>query len=174
MNKMMIRTLIIAVPLAMTVSFASTSYAFFDNAVKINWSDVPAAAQNTITANINGGKVYEVEKENEDGNASYEIKAKTAGDEKMKLKVNESGKLTELKYSSKDEENVAWSAIPAAVQKTITAYSDGNNVGEIEKETKAGRSVYEVKVKTSDDHTIKMKVEENGQLRELQTGKFLF
>ena len=174
MKKSTFRSLIIVLPVAMTFSFASASYAFFDNSVKIDWSAVPAAAQNTVNANINGGKPYEVEKETEDGKDIYKVKAKTASDLKVRLKVDESGKLTGLRYAGSRDEEIAWSKVPDAVQKTITANLYGSKVDKIEKETKAGRYLYEIKAKTSDDHTIKMKVDENGQLQELKTGKSLF
>ena len=141
---------------------------------KVKWSDVPASVQKTITANAHGGKVDEVEKETKDGKFVYEVKVKTSDNQKIKMKVVEDGTLTAFRYGHKEEKDVSFSEVPKAVQKTITDNARGAKVDKVEKETKNGETLYEAKVKASDDRETEIKVNENGDLRELKTEKDFF
>lgn len=62
------------------------------------------------------------------------------------------------------ETKVEWSDVPAAVQKAITAHSDGGKVDEVEKEAHGKTEIYEAKVNTSDDGALKLKVTDAGKL----------
>jgi uncharacterized membrane protein YkoI len=168
------KALLMALPLFAVIGFASPSYALFDKEAKIQWSEVPAVVQKTVNAQAKDGKVDEVEKETKSNTAVYEVKINTKDDGILKLKVEESGKLVGLRYKNKGEEDIEWSKVPAAVQKTISVYSDGNTASKVEKETKEGGAVYEAKIKTSDGKVIKMKVGSDGKLRELETEKDWF
>ena len=168
------KALFMALPLLAAVAFSTPGYALFDKEVKVQWADVPAAVQKAITANADGGKVDEVEKEMKGKTAVYEAKVNTSDDGRIKLKVAASGKLLGLHYKNKGDEDIAWDKVPEAVQKTITAYADGKKVDKVEKESTEGGSLYEAKVKDADGKTIKMKVTDEGKLRELETGKDWF
>lgn len=67
---------------------------------KIQWVNVPAVVQNTITANSGDGKIEEIEKETETKNGRqitvYEAKVKKPDGKKIKIKVSKDGKLIEL------------------------------------------------------------------------------
>ena len=141
---------------------------------KVQWSAVPAAVQKTITDNAHGGKVDEVEKESKDGKDIYEVKIKTSDNQKIKMKVEGDGRLTEFRYGHKEGTDVSLSDVPKAVQKTITDNAHGSKVDKVEKETKNGETVYEAKVKTSDGKETEIKVNENGDLRELKTERDFF
>ena len=141
---------------------------------KVKWSDVPAAVQKTITANAHGGKVDKVEKETKDGKSVYEVKVDTSDNQKIKMKVDEDGTLTAFRYGHKEEKDVSFSEVPKAVQKTITENARGAKVEKVEKETKNGETLYEAKVKAADDKETEIKVNENGDLRELKTEKDFF
>ena len=168
------KALLMALPLFAVIAFATPSYALFEKEVKVQWSDVPAVVQKTINAQLNGGKVDEVEKEAKGKTAVYEAKVDTKENGTLKLKVEESGKLIGLHYKNKEDEDVEWSKVPAAVQKTIAAYADGQTAKKVEREIKEGRAIYEAKIKTSDGKMIKMKVGDDGKLRELETEKEWF
>ena len=146
----------------------------FSKEVKVQWSDVPVAVQKTITANAHGGKADEVEKEIKGGKAVYEVKVKTSDNQKIKMKVGEDGALTEFRYGHKEGTDVSLSDVPKAVQKTITDNAHGGKIDKVEKETKNGETVYEAKVKTSDDNVMEIKANENGDLRELKTERDFF
>jgi len=68
---------------------------------KVNWSQLPAAVQKTITDNAGGGKIEEIEKETKthDGKTVtvYEAEVKKPGGKKIEIKVGEDGRLIELK-----------------------------------------------------------------------------
>lgn len=70
-----------------------------DKEEKIQWSDVPAVVQKTITGR-RGGKVEEIEKETETkGNKTvtvYEAEVRKPDNEKVETKVGEDGKLIEI------------------------------------------------------------------------------
>ena len=67
---------------------------------KVQWSELPAAVQKTITDNAGGGKVEEIEKEtkSKDGKTIivYEAEVKKPDGKKVEIKVGEDGKLIEL------------------------------------------------------------------------------
>jgi len=146
----------------------------FGNEEKVQWSAVPESVQKTITAYAHGGKVDEVEKENKEGKAIYEAKVKTPDDQKIKMKVEEDGTLVAFKYGHKEEKDVSFSDISKAAQKTISDLAHGANIKEVEKETRNGETLYEAKVKASDDRETEIKVNETGDLRELKTEKDFF
>lgn len=175
MTRTPIKALIIALPFAMTVAFATPGYALFDKESKIKWSDVPPAVQKTVKAHANGGKVDEVEKEAKSGEkAVYEFSVKAPGDQQLMLKVDESGRLVALKYQGEEEQDIAWAKVPEAVKKTIAAHTGGKTAEKVEREMHDGKAVYEAKIKTSDDHVVRLKVGDDGRLRELETRKEWF
>ncbi|GAB1719241.1 MAG: hypothetical protein NTAFB09_09720 [Nitrosospira sp.] len=78
---------------SITVGLAATAFA--DE--KVQWSDVPAAVQKTITENAGGGKIEEIEKETETINGKkmpiYEAEVRKKDGSKIEIKVGEDGKL---------------------------------------------------------------------------------
>ncbi len=74
--------------------------------VKVQWADVPAAAQKTIQKMIDdhaeGGKVGEIERETKtkDGKkiTIYEADVKMPDGKKVEIEVREDGKLMEFEY----------------------------------------------------------------------------
>jgi hypothetical protein len=55
--------------------------------VKVQWADIPAAVQKTITDHAEGGKVEEIERE-----------TKTRDGKKIEIEVRKDGKLMEFEY----------------------------------------------------------------------------
>ena len=123
----------------------------------VAWENVPAAVQNTITANANGGTIGRIEKENEKGVTTYEAKIKGSNGEKMEVEAATDGTLVET------ETIVKWNDIPPAVQNTITANAHGGKVGKVEQETEKGVTTYEAKVK-ADNKKIEINVATDGTL----------
>jgi hypothetical protein len=78
------------------LSFAAPSFA--DE--KVQWSDVPAAVQKTITENAGGGKIEEIEKETkmigEKRTPIYEADVRKPDGSKIEIKVREDGKLIKI------------------------------------------------------------------------------
>ena len=64
---------------------------------KVQWSDVQAAVQKTITENAGGGKIEEIEKETETIGGKrttlYEADVKKTDGSEIEIKVGEDGKL---------------------------------------------------------------------------------
>jgi uncharacterized membrane protein YkoI len=78
--------------------FATSAFAGKEE--KVQWSELPAAVQKTITDNAGGGKVEDIEKEtkSKDGKTItiYEAEVKKPDGKKVEIKVGEDGKLIEL------------------------------------------------------------------------------
>jgi hypothetical protein len=62
-----------------------------------------------------------------------------------------------------NQQNVAMSDMPAAVQKTIQDNFDGGTIIQTAKETEEGNTVYEAYVKKSGGEEAEIKVAENGK-----------
>jgi hypothetical protein len=86
-------TMIAAVVLPVAMAFAAPAFA----EKKVQWSDVPAAVQKTITENAGGGKIEEIEKETETIGGKktpiYEVDVRKLDGSKIEIKVGEDGKL---------------------------------------------------------------------------------
>ncbi len=88
--------LLIALPI--TMAYAASSFAGKEE--KVQWSQVPAAVQKTITKHARGGKIEEIEKETEtkDGKSVtvYEAKIKKPDGKEFEIEVGEDGKLIKI------------------------------------------------------------------------------
>lgn len=86
------------VAIFLPVALALSTLAFADE--KVQWSDVPAAAQKTITENSGQGAIEEIEKETEmiSGKKTtiYEADVRQPDGKKIEIKVSEDGKLIEI------------------------------------------------------------------------------
>jgi uncharacterized membrane protein YkoI len=133
-----------------------------ENEQTVDWKNVPAAVQTTITANANGGKVGKIETETEKGVTTYEAKVK-AGDDKSEIEVAADGTLLET------ETKLELDDVPAAVQSTITANAGGGKVKKIEKETEKGVTTYEAKVEAAGDKKLEIKVAADGTLIKVES-----
>lgn len=84
--------------LVLPIALALATSAFADE--KVQWSDVPAAVQKTITENSGGGKIEEIEEETEtiDGKRTpiYEADVRKKDGSKIEIKVREDGKLIKI------------------------------------------------------------------------------
>jgi hypothetical protein len=166
-----IKALMIAMPFAL-ISFAGVGAAFADT---IQWSDVPMAAQSAITKYAEGGKVNKIDKDMKRDQTFFEADILKPDGERIKLEVRSDGQLTELKHRSKlFDENISWSSVPAGVQAMITSLTQGGKVDKVEKEVKDGETIYDAKIKKSDDTIMDVKIDEHGALRELDTRKEWF
>ena len=63
-----------------------------------------------------------------------------------------------------DEVKVTLDQLPAPVRKTIEEQSAGGKIQEIEKETEAGKTVYEAEVRMTDGKDYEVTVGEDGKL----------
>src|SRR5262245_15711405 len=68
-----------------------------------------------------------------------------------------------------NEQKIALTDMPAAVQKTIQDNLGGGTITETAKETKEGKTVYQAHIKKSGGEEVEIKVAENGKL--LDVGK---
>ena len=67
---------------------------------KVQWSSLPTIVQETITENIDNGKIKEIEKETKTKNGKpvtvYEVEVKKSDGKEVKIKVGENGKLIKV------------------------------------------------------------------------------
>jgi hypothetical protein len=75
-----------------------------ENEQTVDWKNVPAAVQNTITANANGGTVTKVEQKTKDGATVYEADVKGTDGKESEVKVGADGKLIKVKVEDQEKE----------------------------------------------------------------------
>jgi uncharacterized membrane protein YkoI len=83
---------LIALPMSMAFAAASCT-----DKKEIQWTDVPAAVQKTITENAGAGKVKEVKKEIKGGKTIYDADVKMPDGKKIDIEIGEDGTLIEVK-----------------------------------------------------------------------------
>ena len=114
------------------------------------FSELPAAVQATVKAEAPNAKIDDIDKERRSGRMVYEI---TFADEghNPKLHVAEDGTivkeeawLNEKAGAEADGIGVQFTDLPAAVQSTIKQRAPSAKIDDIDKETRTGRTVYEV------------------------------
>ncbi|MGH8684277.1 MAG: hypothetical protein ACREUM_02895 [Nitrosospira sp.] len=88
--------------LALSITMAYAALSFAGNEEKVEWSQVPAAVQKTITEHSGGGKIEEIKKETKDKDNKpvtvYEAKVKKPGGKKFEIEVGEDGKLIKIDH----------------------------------------------------------------------------
>ncbi len=93
--------LLLSIALPVAMAWAGPVFAGSDD-VKVQWADVPAAVQKTITDHAEDGKVEKIEKETKtkDGQkvVIYEADVRTPDGKKIEIEVREDGKLLEFEY----------------------------------------------------------------------------
>jgi hypothetical protein len=89
-------------PVILTLVMACATSSFAGEATEIKWSQVPAAAQKTISKNMGEGKIEEIKKKTRTISGKsvtiYEVHARKPdpGGKKFEIEVDESGELIEL------------------------------------------------------------------------------
>ena len=74
------------------------------------------------------------------------------------------GVVNAAKEGNENEQKIALTDMPAAVQKTIQDQLGGGSITETTKEMKKGKTVYQAHVKKSSGEEIEIKVAEDGRL----------
>ncbi len=105
----------------------------------ISWAQVPAAAQQTIKQRAPETAIRKIEKDDEDGKASYEFQIVQAG-KKSEVTVDADGKLMSL------EEVVALADVPVTVRQTLETQAMGGKMDKVEKVTEDGKTTFEAKI----------------------------
>jgi uncharacterized membrane protein YkoI len=105
----------------------------------VSWSQVPAATQQTIKQRVPETAIQKIEKDDEDGKASYEFQILQAG-KKSEVTVDADGKLMSL------EEVVALADVPVTVRQTLELQAVGGKMGTLEKVTEDGKTTFEAKI----------------------------
>ena len=95
-------------------------------------TDLPAAVQKTVQANLNGGEIKNIAKEKEDGVEQYEVETVLNG-KARDFDVDTKGALLGI------EEQTTIDAIPAAAKDRILKKVGGGKLARIESVSKPGR-----------------------------------
>ena len=69
----------------------------------VDWKDVPAAVQKTITTHADGGTVSKVEKEIKKGKTVYEAEVKSTNGGELEIQVAENGDLIKAKAENDEK-----------------------------------------------------------------------
>ena len=112
---------------------------------KIDLKDVPAAVKATIEKQWPGAELKNATKEEENGNAVYEV-AFSAKGRGYSIEATGAGELIEV------EESLSAKELPAAVVSAIDAKHKNATIEKADKATqvKKGKSVFEVVIKTAE------------------------
>ena len=116
---------------------------------KIKLTDCPAAVQETLKREAFGGKLDDIEKENEKGRVSYEADVKIDG-HNYEIVVDEKGTLVHKLLDEDDDEQeteMKLADCPPAVQKTLKREAGEAKIDKVDKQQQQGRTVYETDVK---------------------------
>jgi len=139
----------------------------------VSIDEVPEAVKATILKHADGGKIQEIERENEDGKVIYEAEV-LIGDKEVELKIDSNGKLLSKEEDDdeeegddddEDEEQISLDEVPGAVKATILKEAAGAKIEEVERETDDGRTIYEAEFIVNGQE-IEIKVAADGTLLE--------
>lgn len=118
--------------------------------VGTRFSDLPAAVQQTVRTRVPNANIDDIDKETRTGRTIYEITFEEPG-KNPKLHIAEDGtivkigdRVVEKAGASTDSIGTEFGELPAAVQRTIKQRAPGARIDDIDKETRTGRTVYEV------------------------------
>lgn len=101
---------------------------------KIDRSALPAAVEKTVAAQSQGSTIKGFSTERENGKKVYEAEMISNGHTKD-IQIAEDGTLNEI------EEEIAFDALPNAVQTALNATSNGARITKVESLTKQGKLV---------------------------------
>ncbi len=136
--------------------------------VGTEFSELPAAVQNTIKGHAGNAKIDDIDKETRTGRTVYEITFAEPG-QNPKLHVAENGNIVKSETinenagAATDSIGTEFKDLPAAVQKTITQRAPNAKIDDIDKETRTGRTVYEVTFEDSGKNS-KLHIAEDGTI----------
>ncbi len=126
----------------------------------VSFTDLPAAAQKTVQEQLRGGKVGEIDSDEQDGEACYTVTIARAGQE-QDVTVAVDGRLLSVE--------VELAETPVAVQKTIQTELRGGTLDSVEKAFEDdGGFRYEVDTTTKDGADRAFAVAADGNLVSMQ------
>jgi uncharacterized membrane protein YkoI len=128
---------------------------------EVEFANCPDAVRKTFREESRGATIKEVTKERKLGVLIYSATVKL-NDKEYVIKVAENGTLTE-KVLLIEEDEIAFSSCPAAVQKTFRDEARGGNIDDVTRSTGLGDTVYETQVEI-DGKRYNLEVNEAGVL----------
>jgi uncharacterized membrane protein YkoI len=170
--------LVVLLALLVCVAVVAASYdGKQEQEQQVTLEQLPAAVKATLTSEAGSGTIDEIVKVTEGDKVIYEADVLKDG-KKYEVQIAEDGTLIKSavddeeeadkdddsgKGEDKDEVKVTLDQLPAAVQATLKNEAGSGSIGDIEKETKDGKVVYEADV-TKDGQEIELKIAEDGTL----------
>jgi uncharacterized membrane protein YkoI len=134
-------------------------------AKKLVLSDLPAAVQKTVQSqlNVSGGKVGEIDRDEEDGEVSYVVEIVKGEDDARDMTVSEKGKLLGLEVDLEE--------VPAVAQTTIKKTVGSGSIDSIDKTSEEDGTIsYEVEMTTKAGKDRFFTVTMDGKLVRLELG----
>ncbi len=125
--------------------------------------DTPAAVQAAIDDLLGSTPVEDIQLNDEDGTVSYEVTATVDGNQ-IEYVIAEDGTLL------RTQEEIDPTALPAAVQTTVTAEIGDAEIRRVEKITEDGQVYYEIPATSAQGDRINLTVAEDGTLLEGEEG----
>lgn len=131
------------------------------SAADISLDKLPTAAQKMVKAQLKGGEVSSISKDEDDGKITFEVEAKK-GDTKWSFTVAADGSLLEVE--------IPLSEAPAEVQKTIKATVGKGKIDTVTKSIDDGEVTYDVDFTTAEGKDRFLSVDPDGTLNTLEIG----
>ena len=120
----------------------------------ITLSELPPRAQQTIKAELQGAQVGEIEKDTADGKTFYDV-VLARGEASRHLTVDAQGNLIRAQ--------VALTDTPAAVQKVIQSQVGKNKIGDIDRTSEDGETIFSVDLIAPNGEAHSLSVAEDGK-----------
>ena len=131
------------------------------SAADISLDKLPAAAQKTVKAQLKGGEVSSISKEEDDGKITFEVEAKK-GETEWSFTVAADGSLLKVE--------IPLSEAPAEVQKTVKATVGKGKIDTVTKSIDDGEVTYDVDFTTAEGKDRFLSVDPDGTLNTLEVG----
>jgi uncharacterized membrane protein YkoI len=144
-----------------TLFFTLSRPLFAQDSNSIAIADTPSAVQKTISTQVGDGKISSIEKSFDDGENVFDVDFTGKDNQEQDFTVAEDGTLLSVE--------VEWAAVPAAVQKTISAQASGFELESIDKNLDDTEISYDVET-TLGAQTKNFTVGEDGEMISAEIG----
>jgi len=132
--------------------------------LKIN--DVPEPARKTIEMQAKGREIADIDRETWDGKTVYEVEFAQTG-RNAQIHVAEDGTMVSDKRAGKGLKGLFMGTqvedTPPAVQAAIKREAGTREIVDIDKETRAGQTIYEVEIKMP-EHNVELHIAQDGTI----------
>jgi uncharacterized membrane protein YkoI len=135
-------------------------------AEKVQLEQLPSDLQEKIRAQVGSNRVEDIDRETRNGRTVYEVAFKENGQHReIQIEHNDSSSAAATSSSSSvSSQKVRYEELPENVKRVADAQLQGAEVNDIDRQTKNGRTTYEIGFKRNDGTQQELLVAEDGQI----------